>query len=713
MSEDADQDLLRTLEKLQQENEHLRSHASPESNSRLAAEQARGHTQDRLQLAVDAAELALWEWDIVNRTIFMSAQLEMILDGCTREQATDREWPQDALLAKVQHEDRVLVRDAYMRVLRQVDRKLEVEFKLATLGSEVWIGCTGRVTQRNMMGRAERMTGVLRDISRRREIQHVIEVAKNTAEQANAAKDQFLAHISHEIRTPLNGVIGMNNLLSKTQLAPEQRKYVDLVASSGQTLLDLVNDVLDFARIEAQGVVLEQIRFPLRRWLSDLAEPQRIAAHAKGLQLLLQVAEDLPQEVVGDPGRLRQIASNLLSNAIKFTTRGRVEVSLHVPSQNDQSMELQLQVRDTGIGIALHKQQTIFDAFVQADSSTSRHYGGTGLGLSICAKLAQLMGGTIELESVPGLGSCFTVRIPVGLAHDDMPMTDFGMGDVGNVRDASHVGGRADSLLPQGSVLPPYAGKRALVVDDNAVNQLLASKFMQRLGFDVVVAEDGEQAVQLAVNSVFDVVLMDIQMPRMNGWLATQTIRQAELGGLSGLNGLNGQGRRVPIIALSAHASTADRDQSIAMGMDGYLTKPLTQEALQAALQAALGLALPLHNTPDAKDKQDSVVNQQLLLKRLGGDAAAVHEMALAFCRDLRERMGLAFDALKRQDWPTLAAQAHALKGALLTMTAQAAAQDAQALEIAAISQDHAAALAAFKALSETSKVAFTAIRSW
>ncbi len=698
MSNNFEQNLLRQLQTLQHENEQLRSQASTESNSRLMAEAALGQTEDRLQLALDAAELVMWEWDIHHGTVFASAQLEVILQGLAPEQAAGHEWQPEALMQKVAVQDHAAVRDAYVRVLKQMDARLEIELRLNTYSGEAWIECTGKVTQRDMFGRAERMMGVMRDVTRRHEIQQEIETARAAAVQANAAKDQFLAHISHEIRTPMNGVIGMNQLLSQTDLNPEQRKYVDLVGSSGRALLDLVNDVLDFARIEAQGVVLEKVRFPLRHWLRDLVEPQRIAAQAKGLQLVLKVAEDLPQEVVGDPGRLRQIASNLLSNAIKFTHQGKVQIATRVANQNSPTMVLELQVRDSGIGIAPDKQKTIFDAFVQADSSTSRHYGGTGLGLSICAKLAQLMGGTIELDSVPGEGSCFIVCIPVGTAQSDIAATQFGYGDLAGVDKTE------DIVLPTVSAPARYAGKRALVVDDNQVNQLLASKFMQRLGFDVVVAEDGGQAVLALANAVFDVVLMDIQMPGMNGWQATQAIRHNEQ---------NQQRKPVPIIALSAHASAADRDKALVFGMDGYLTKPLTPEALQAALKSALHGGAVAASPVNEGASTPNVLDRQQLLARLGGDEAVVHEMAVAFCNDLRERMSVAFDALKKHDWPALAAQSHALKGALLTMTANAAALDAKALEAAAQAHDNAAAVAAFQALSDTSKSAFMAIRAW
>ena len=712
MSEDARLlALLEKLEQLQRDNERLQSRASTESHSRMMAEEALGETEDRLQLALDAAGLAMWEWDIVQGTVFTTARFEMLVDGMLPNEAADRQWLQQDLRAKVHPADLPALALASVRLFKQQDLQLEVEFRLAAAEGEVWMECTGRVIQRDMLGRAERMVGILRDVTRRRQAQRDIEAARATAVSANAAKDEFLANISHEIRTPLNGVLGMNQLLAQTDLSDEQRKYVDLVASSGRNLLGLVNEVLDYSRLQAQGVVLEHIRFGLRRWLWALTEPLRLAAQAKGLELRLEVDADLPADAVGDPGRLGQIVNNLLSNAIKFTHVGQIDLrmgtSMNISNTDTASQAtgfvLRIEVRDTGIGIAQHKQHSIFDAFVQADSSTSRHYGGSGLGLSICAKLALLMNGTITLDSLPERGSCFVVCIPLGYAVGDFPGSQLPLGD------ASH------SELPVTSVTaewPRYAGKVALVVDDHHVNQLLATKYLERLGFEVVLADDGVQALEKLEmlrlqKKAIDIVLMDIQMPRMNGRQAAQAIRKAES---------HERRPRVPILALSANASAADSAQAIAAGMDGYLSKPLTFEALASALKSVLAPAeIPAVATAATLQaaSTSSELSRPTLLARVGGDNAVVQAMAQAFCTDLRERMGLAFEALKQSDWPQLLSQSHALKGALLTMTAGQAAQDAQALEAAASAKDSASAAHAFKSLAASSKAAFEVILRW
>lgn len=726
MSGAAEIALQQRLRQLELENARLRDHASTESHSRLMAEEELGKTENQLQLALDAAGLAMWQWDLGAQVVYTSKRFAEMVNDYGNMQGDGQVWAPAELAQKVNADDRQGLRQSVVRVLKQIDRRLEVEYRVRTADGIRWLECTGEVTQRDMLGHAIQLVGVARDVTRRREIQLEIETARAQAVAANSAKDDFLAHISHEIRTPLNGVIGMNNLLAQTELAAEQRQYVELVGSSGRALLALVNDVLDYSRLEAHKLILEQVRFPLKRWLWEVVTPLRITAEGKGLELRVGAEDDLPKEAVGDPGRLRQIVTNLLANAIKFTQQGHIEVAMLASNEYPGQLGLKLVVSDTGIGIAQDKQNSIFGAFVQADSSTSRRYGGTGLGLSICLKLAQMMGGRIDLESTPGQGSRFTVHIPLTQARADTPNTQFGADETARADLSAHVGQR---MQPS-----QFPGKRALVVDDHSVNRLLATKLLEQLGFEVAVAVDGEQAVQAIHDSPFDVVFMDIQMPVMNGWQATHHIRQWEASA----------GRmRVPIIALSAHASAADREQALSSGMDGYLSKPLTPEALQAGLRAtrlafkvtgvdsihshpptqpvelleqlpsrfpSQGPTLPPPAPPTPKI---GLHNRNKMLNRLAGDEAALHEMAQAFCQDLRVCMGAAFEGLKQSDWVAVAAQGHALKGLLLSLTADGAAEHARALEVAAKSGNAEAAKQAFDQLSESARDTFNVVKNW
>ncbi len=743
------------IDQLERENVSLRQQASSETHSRMMAEQALGQTQDRLQLALDAAGLAFWEWDVAAGSVYTSARFAQMLEGMDTA-AMDNEWLATDLIQRVWPEDIAPMRQALLRVWRQEDEMLDITFRLHSPrfgGEPIWVECTGKVSQRDMLGRVERMIGINRDITRRKQAELEMEQAREQAVAASQAKDAFLANISHEIRTPLNGVIGMNNLLAQTELSKEQRQYVDLVGSSGRALLALVNDVLDFSRLQAQGVVLEHVRFPLRRWLWEAVMPLQVAAQAKGLELKLSAGEDVPREGVGDPGRLRQIVSNLVSNAIKFTERGHVSVDMRLSAAPPDAAEpvlgqfwLSIQVSDTGIGIASDKRLAIFDAFVQADSSTSRRYGGTGLGLAISAQLAKHMGGSIQVNSQLRRGSEFTVKLPMMAAAASTTSASTSERDAAPAIAQTNLGA-LDSALPEDAAKPStatpsafpqntnaiYSGKVALVADDNSVNQLLARKLLEQLGFTVALANDGEAAVAAVTQRKFDVVFMDIQMPRMNGWQAAHALREWER---------QTHKARVPIIALSAHASAADREQALAMGMDAYLSKPLTPEALSACLRAT-GLLKPdlsksaLHTQPAALQALNSpsprletpapsptsppmptasTIGQpqrNRLLSRLAGDELALKDMVRAFRNDLRERMGSAYTALHAQQWPQLLAQAHALKGSLSTMTADAAATHAKALEAAAQVQDSKAAQAAFEQLSLSSKQAFDAVRKW
>ncbi len=696
-----ERELLRKIAQLEKENAALQSEASDASQSRLMAEEALGFTQDRLQLALDAAGLASWEWDIPAELVTTSARFAQMLDPhAALPEQDELHWLPRDLMSRVAKDDLANLRDAIVRVLKNEDALMEREFRLSTPQGTLWIECTGKVIARDMLGRAERMIGINRNITRRKIAEQEMQAARSDAEAANQAKDTFLAHISHEIRTPLNGVIGMNNLLAQTELSKEQRQYVDLVGSSGRALLALVNDVLDYSRISAQGMVLEQVRFPLRKWLWEAVMPLQISAQSKGLELKLAAAQALPKEMVGDPGRMRQIVSNLVSNAIKFTERGSVLVEMRC---DPAVTSLQISVKDTGIGIAPDKQQAIFDAFVQADSSTSRRYGGTGLGLAISMQLAQAMGGRIELRSQLGAGSEFLVTIPLASLDGPASQQDFASTQLGSETVPA-------SLFNPNSSLPTaananYLGKLALVADDHEVNRLLARKLLERLGFEVTLANDGEQAIEAVLQRKFDVILMDIQMPRMNGWQVASELRKWEQ---------QAQRIRVPIIALSAHASAADREQALSVGMDGYLSKPLTPEALAAALRATGlgGGAAVAANASQAPAIASAAaeLSRDLLLKRLGGDEQALREMTRAMRRDLRERMGLAYEAMQRQDWPTLHAQAHALKGALASVTAGQAAMQAAALEQV---KDSALAQTVFQALSVEAKKVFDTLKTW
>ncbi|WP_176049685.1 CHASE domain-containing protein [Burkholderia sp. BCC1644] len=767
--------------------------------------------RDQLLLAAQAAELGIWTWDIDARTVTWNARMFDIYglpSSTAQEPLTVERWR-----SLLHPDDRELLFHALGEILERRDAAIE-PFRIVRPDGEVRHIQANALVDRDVGGDAVLMTGTHRDISAQYQLERDLRKAKEQADTANDAKSAFLANMSHEIRTPMNGIIGMTRLCLDTRLNEEQREYLTMVLSSAQSLLTVINDVLDFSKIEAGKLLPDSTDFNIRAMLTEMLRTTTFRVTDRQVEILSEIDQDVPDSLVGDAGRLRQVLTNLVGNALKFTERGEVKLSVRLDRAVASEVMLNFSVSDTGIGIAPEYLEHIFDSFSQGDSSTTRRYGGTGLGLTISSRLVAMMGGRLSVQSSPGAGSTFSFTLTFALGsgpslpHPPLPPTlrgvrilvvddnatnlrlmndmlrNFGTNPtcVGTSDDAlnalyrqaragepfaialvdgqlpdcddyslaleiagdpslrrtsvvvlTSLASRLDSAtlrqagiaalmtkpIDQSEIFntlvrilgdavfashPPTDAPRVpdaeaspkhydvLLVEDNPINQRLALRLLEKLGHRAELASNGREALDKLERGSFDVVLMDIQMPEMDGLAATREWRAREQ---------HGEHDRLPIIAMTAHAMQGDRERCLAAGMDGYVSKPVAVDTLVREIERVIG-ASPHHALVSEADERPVLYDPQIALSRLDGDAGLLKELAQLLVGGSKRQLDELDAATGACDLAQLARIAHKLKGDAGTFASSELARVARNLETAARHEQVDAVAANSAALRET-----------
>lgn len=659
---------------------------------RKAAEEALGKSRADLARAQAMAHLGNYSLDIQTGEVSWSEELGAIWGCIPGEKLSFEE-----IVSRIHPEDRDRVLET-ARMLQEEDRPFSVEYRIIRPDGSVRNVHDRAELTRDETGIPVRMFGTIQDITDRKQMEGQLHKSREEAEAANRAKGEFLANMSHEIRTPMNAVMGMLELLRDTDLNEEQREYLRLAHLSSESLLSIIDDILDFSRIEQDKLELELIGFDPRSSISQIMNVMGSRAASRGIELIAEVGADVPDFIIGDPVRLKQVLFNLIGNAIKFTEMGKVVLSVETckgraPEANGGSetkeepdafgepekygepetkgeTKLLFKVRDTGTGIPPENLERIFDAFTQADASITRKYGGTGLGLSISSQLVELMGGRIRVRSEVGKGSTFyfTIKVKKGagdrtrtgtgpyrsVSSEETPVLEM---EIGKKTGEAQLDEKTESLkIKEADKLPLGTGLNILLADDHLINQKLVISLLEKKGHKVTLAGNGEEVLSILSKKDFDLVLMDVQMPVMDGLEATRRIR----------NGVSSVKRpSIPIIALTARAMKEDRNKCLEAGMNDYLSKPLKKGELFMALERVRSgtrvrgtevyCALPIPDSGPVFDLEKG-------LERTEGDEELLTEMVRIFLDAFPELLAELEKAVMEGDFEAAGRNAHKLK---------------------------------------------------
>ena len=645
----------------------------------------------RLELATDAAHLGISTWDLSEETMSWDSRL---CDWYEVPEAIRQQGIRYDFWRSRVHPDDADAFTAALQQARQDHTPWQHEFRIAVPSGRIRELQTSYLFESAPAGKAPRMIGVTRDVTPQRELEATLRAAKRKADAASEAKGNFLANMSHEIRTPMNAVIGLSHLLLESELSATQRDYLGRIHVSATALLNIIDDVLDYSKIEAGHLELESIPFSLDEVLARTKAVFAIRAEQKQVALTFEVAPGLRLRLQGDPLRLQQVINNLIENALKFTERGSVRVKVDCLDHAPQSVVLRVAVSDTGIGIDRASQENLFSPFHQADNSTTRKYGGTGLGLSICKRLVELMGGQIGVDSRLGAGSTFwfTARLGSMPAPHAAPLT---AADPANTSSL-----QPERLARLAELTRPIHGAHVLVVDDNSTNLLLVGEYLKKMELRFTTADNGRRAVELASSGRFAAILMDLQMPEMDGFSAARAIRAGERARNAAV---------VPIIALTAAAMPQDHEASMAAGMNDHLAKPVDVRQLARTLLEWIPARAP---AADELPAPRPVLELGHALRQLDDDRPLLRRLLASFHHDFADAPERLSEALERQEFDVAIRLVHTIKGLAPTIGANALHAFAVDFEQALRHQDGALAGPFAASLREVLAVIATQLRS-